>query len=172
MSIENTMDLSVPNSVHCCVLFVVLVVVVAMVCHLLWQRITEQKMSVWSRCLCHFCIINLFHFEVGFKRCTDKSMFFSAYYSFSLFTAKMLAYIFDRQKNVCVSTQMSAQAQPLYFKIHRTSLLSVFFNKGKKRNIREFSSCSFRTAFFKLNKRLAWTIGWPKDCWLQLSDGT
>lgn len=52
------------------------------ICHLLWQRM-KKKLSLWSRCLCHFCINNLFHFEVQFKRCTNKFMFFSAYYSSS-----------------------------------------------------------------------------------------
>lgn len=41
MSIETTMDLSVLNSVHCVALFVV--VAAAMVCHLLWQKITNKK---------------------------------------------------------------------------------------------------------------------------------
>lgn len=65
-----------------------------MVCHLLWQRIIKKKhyVSVWSRCLCHFRIINLFHFEVAFKRCTNRNMFFWDYYihrNRALFVAKI-----------------------------------------------------------------------------------
>lgn len=84
------MDLSVPNFLfNCVVLFVVTMMCVSFV---VAKNDKKRKIPVWSRCLCHFCIINLFRFEVGFKRCTDNAMFFSAYYSFVVFTAKTLVF--------------------------------------------------------------------------------